>query len=252
MIESVFKRHGIEAVVHIAAKAGVRNSVQNPYEYNEVNINGTLNLLNVARDSDVERFIFASSSSVYGNPQYLPIDEKHPTNPVSPYGVTKLACEKYCLFFEHAYALKTILLRFFTVYGPRQRPDEAIHKFTRLIFENRPITIYGDGNQTRDFTYVDDIVRGIELALKSNVSGEVFNLGSGKRISVNELVDLLEKYSGKEVKRVYIEKQLGDVSNTWASIEKAKHMLGYEPKVDIEEGVKRFIEWWQRSVKKRV
>ncbi|HDD46091.1 MAG TPA: NAD-dependent epimerase/dehydratase family protein [Candidatus Aenigmarchaeota archaeon] len=249
-LRKVFKEHSIEAVIHIAARAGVRASIKDPYLYNDVNINGTLNLLCAAVGS-VKKFIYASSSSVYGNPIYLPIDEKHPTNPISPYGITKLAGEKYCLFFDKTYGLKSTCLRFFTVYGPGQRPDEAIHKFTRLAFEDKPIKIYGDGNQTRDFTYIDDIVSGTILALNKNIHGEVFNLGYGKRISVNELVDLIERYSGKRIKREYVDKAAGDVSDTWANIEKAKEMLGYEPKISIEEGVKKFIEWFKIKSKNK-
>ena len=232
----------------MAARAGVRASIRHPKLYNDININGTLNLLNLTLKHEVEKFIFASSSSVYGCYKYLPINEDHPTQPISPYGISKLAAEKYCLFFDKAYGLKTICIRIFTAYGPRQRPDEAICKFTKLIFSDKPVTIYGDGEQVRDFTYIDDIVNGFILAMKKNVHGIALNIGSGRKVSVNELVDLLEKYSKRKVKRVYVEKHVGDVPATHADISKARQLLGYKPKVDIEEGIKRFIEWFEKSV----
>jgi UDP-glucose 4-epimerase len=189
--------------------------------------------------------VYASSSSVYGNPVYLPIDEKHPTNPISPYGASKLSGEKYCQVFGQIYGVKTTILRYFTVFGPKQRPDEAIYKFTKLILDGKPVTVYGDGNQTRDFTYVSDIVDGTLLTAKKNLSMEVLNLGSGKRISVNELVDILRDIIGKKVRVLHMAKQAGDVSNTWAKIEKAKRILGYKPTFGVRKGIEKFVEWFK-------
>lgn len=245
-LTKIFKE-GIDFVFHMAARPGVRSSIENPILYNDINVNGTVNLLKLSSDFGVKKFIHASSSSVYGNPMYLPLDEKHPNNPISPYGISKLSSEKYCLTFEKLYGLKTICLRFFTVYGPRQRPDEAICKFTELILKNKPITIYGDGEQTRDFTFITDIVNGIILSQEKGVHGEVFNLGSGKRVNVNHFVNLLEKETGKKVKKIHIKNQRGDVSHTWADTTKARKLLNYEPKVDIENGIKKYVEWWKNE-----
>jgi len=243
-LAKILRSNGVEAVFHLSARAGVRSSIQDPVLYNDVNVNGTLSLLGACLHSDVAKIVYASSSSVYGNPEYLPIDEKHPTNPISPYGVSKLAAEKYCSCFQEMYGLKCVILRYFTVYGPGQRPDQAIHKFAKLATNPKPITIYGDGTQIRDFTYVSDIVAGTILAMQRVDSG-IYNLGSGERISVNELIALLEQAIGRKITRVYTEKQMGDVDQTWANIQKARQELGYKPRVKIAEGIKMFYNWYK-------
>lgn len=237
----------VDIVFHLAAQPGVRFSMENPRKTSEVNIIGTINVLMAAKEAGVKKVIYASSSSVYGQPRYLPIDENHPTDPISIYGASKLAAEKYCQIFSHQLGLPVVMLRYHTVYGPRQRPDMAIHKWTRAIFESKPITIYGDGTQTRDFTYVDDIVDGtIRSAEVEDTDGEVFNLGGGTKVSVNKVVELLIEASGvDEVKVVYDPPKLGDVSDTHADITKAKKILGYNPKVGLEEGLSRFIKWYK-------
>jgi UDP-glucose 4-epimerase len=236
----------IELVFHIAAQPGVRFSVKTPFKTNEINVTGTLNMLAAVQNSNVEKLINASSSSVYGSPQYLPIDEKHPTNPVSPYGASKLAAEKYCKAFYRVYGIDVCSLRFFTVYGPRQRPDMAIRIFTQKILKNEPPTIYGDGNQTRDFTFVEDTVSGIIASAEAkDTAGEDFNLGKGERCSVNELISLLIKTTGNAIEPIYTKEMRGDVSHTWADITKAKKMLGYNPQISIEEGLQKFVAWYK-------
>jgi len=245
-LTQILKSDGVEAVFHLSARPGIRSSIQDPTLYNDLNVNGTLSLLEACLHSDVEKIVYASSSSVYGIPEYLPIDEKHPTNPISPYGVSKLAAEKYCSCFQEMYGLECVILRYFTVYGPGQRPDEAIHKFAKLVTNRKPITIYGDGGQTRDFTYVSDVVAGTILAMQRGGSG-IYNLGSGERISVNELIILLEQAIGRKITKIYIEKQMGDVDQTWADIQKAERELGYRPRVKIAEGIKMFYDWYTNS-----
>lgn len=244
----IMSEESIDTVFHLAARPGVRASIVNPFIYSEVNALGTLSVLKACLDSDVKKLIYASSSSVYGSPEYLPIDENHPTNPISPYGVSKLSGEKYCLVFNQIYGIEAFILRYFTVFGPRQRPDEAIYKFTKLIFEGKPITIYGVGNQTRDFTYISDIVNGTILTVENNISGGIFNLGSGKRVSVNELVRILQEAVGKNAKTIYVERQAGDVSDTWANIEKARRILGYNPVIDVKSGVRKFVTWFLKNL----
>lgn len=237
----------IDMVFHLAAQAGVRYSLENPLKTNTVNTSGTLNVLNAARENRVKKVIFASSSSVYGAPQYMPVDEKHPTNPISIYGASKLAAEKYCQIYNDLLDLSTIILRYHTVYGPRQRPDMAIHKWTQRLFENKPPVIYGDGKQTRDFTYIDDVIDGtIKAAEIDDPEEEIFNIGSGSRVSVNTLVNLLLKLTEKEdVKAIYEKPKLGDVHDTYANISKARKLLGYNPKVTLDSGIQQFIKWFK-------
>ncbi len=238
----------IEFVFHIAAQPGVRVSVQAPFKTNAANVTGTLNMLVAVQNSNVEKLINASSSSVYGPPQYLPIDENHPTDPVSPYGASKLAAEKYCKSFYRVYGIDVCSLRFFTVYGPRQRPDMAIHIFTQKILKNEPPTIFGDGNQTRDFTFVEDTVSGVIASAEAkNTAGEPFNLGKGESCSVNDLISLLIKTTGNTVKPIFTKEMKGDVSDTWADITKAKKMLGYDPQTSIEAGLQKFVEWYKST-----
>jgi len=237
----------VEIVFHLAARPGVRPSIKNPKLYHEVNVDGTLNLLNACLDSNVKKIIYSSSSSVYGEPEYLPIDEKHPTNPISPYGATKLAAEKYSYVFSKIYGLRIIVLRYFTVFGPRQRPDMAIAKFTMSLLQNIRPQIYGDGKQTRDFTYIDNVVDANILAMKSNINWGIFNIGSGQRISINELLKMLNYICGTSVTPIHRMKRKGDITHTWSDIKKTKEILNYEPKVDIKEGIKRYVVWVKKN-----
>lgn len=234
-----------EYVFHEAAQAGVRISVENPFKPNNVNVLGTLNVLQASLEADVERVINASSSSVYGKVEYLPFDEKHPTQPVSPYGVSKLAAEHYCRVFYEVYGLATVSLRYFTVYGPRMRPDLAISIFTGKMLNNEPITIFGDGEQTRDFTYIEDIVNvNMKLLEAKKVDGRIMNIGSGNRISVNDLVKYLKEVIGSFSVVNYTDVQKGDAAHTLADVGLTKELLGYEPSIGIEEGLKNFVEEW--------
>ena len=236
----------VDYVFHEAAQAGVRISVDNPFKPNNINVLGTLNVLQASLEADVERVINASSSSVYGKVEYLPFDEKHPTQPVSPYGVSKLAAEHYCRVFYEVYGLPTVSLRYFTVYGPRMRPDLAISIFTGKMLNNEPITIFGDGEQTRDFTYIEDIIKvNMKLLDTIKADGKVMNIGSGNRISVNELVEYLKEIIGSSSEVNYAEVQKGDAAHTLANVGVAKELIGYEPSVKIGEGLERFVEWYK-------
>ena len=236
----------VDYIFHEAAQAGVRISVENPFKPNNINVVGTLNVLQASIDSNVKRVINASSSSVYGKVEHLPFDEKHPTQPVSPYGVSKLAAEHYCRVFYEVYGLPTVSLRYFTVYGPRMRPDLAISIFTEKMLKNEPITIFGDGEQTRDFTYIDDIVAmNMRLLDTNRADGVVMNIGSGNRISVNDLAKNLKEIIGSSSEINYAETQRGDARHTLADVGLAKELIGYEPSVGIEEGLKRFVEWYR-------
>ena len=233
---------GAELVIHEAAQAGVRASVEDPEKTISVNVDGTLNVLVAARDAGVKRMVFASSSSLYGKMHYLPFDEKHPTEPISPYGVSKLAGEHLCRVFHELYGMEIPMLRYFTVYGPRVRPDLAINSFFRKAMKNEPLELLGDGSKTRDFTYVDDIVEGTMLAMKKGKTGP-YNLGGGNRISVKELADKIIKISGSRSKIIHKENQRGDVVDTMSDASKARKELGWEPKVRIDEGLNRYYKW---------
>ncbi|UGV40035.1 SDR family oxidoreductase [Methanococcoides orientis] len=234
----------VDYVYHEAAQAGVRISVENPFKPNDINVFGTLNVLKASMDADVKKVINASSSSVYGKVKYMPFDEQHPTEPVSPYGVSKLAAEQYCRVFYEVYGLPTTSLRYFTVYGPRMRPDLAISIFTRKMLANEPITIFGDGEQTRDFTYVEDVVEANKKLLNNkSTDGKILNIGSGNRISVNDLIKNIRELVGSESEVKYAKVQKGDAENTLANVNLANQLIGYEPRVNIEKGLARFIEW---------
>lgn len=236
-------------VFHEAAQPGVRFSVVNPFKPNNVNILGTLNVLQCSLEADVERLINASSSSIYGKVEYLPFDEKHPTQPISPYAVSKLAAEHYCRVFYEIYGLPTVSLRYFTVYGPRMRPDLAIYIFTEKMLKNEPINIYGDGTQTRDFTYIDNIIDcNIKLIDSDKADGKVLNIGEGKRTNINEIVDYLKEIIDSSSEIRYVEAQKGDAKHTLANIDLAKKLIGYEPKIDISEGLRKFVLWFKEFV----
>ncbi len=232
---------GVEYVFHEAAQAGVRISVEDPMKPHEINATGTLNLLESVLDSDVRKLINASSSSVYGRVEYLPFDEAHPNQPVSPYGVSKLLVEHYCRVFEELYGLKSVSLRYFTVYGPRMRPDLAINIFTKAALKNEPITIFGDGKKTRDFTYVDDIVRA-NLVCMEKGSG-VYNIGAGNSISINDLARKIIEINESKSEIVYSDSVKGDAEHTLASSEKALKELAWKPEITVEEGLERYAKW---------
>jgi len=247
-MEELFYRHGFAAVIHLAARAGVRSSLVDPSLYQDVNVGGTLTLLDTARQSGVRRFVFASSSSVYGDCPRLPLRESEPfLDPVSPYGLTKLTGEHLCRVFNRQYGLSIAALRFFTVYGPRQRPDMAIHLFSRLISEGQEISVFGDGTSRRDYTFVDDIISGITLALKAEVNFEIFNLGGGHSITLAELIELLGEKLGKCPILKWLPFQPGDVMSTLADVSKARELLGYQPATELADGIESFIDWFNRS-----
>ncbi len=240
----------VDYVFHQAAQAGVRKSWGGDFEiYTRDNILATQRLLEYYKDCEMKKFVYASSSSVYGDCE-LPMKETRLLKPVSPYGVTKLAAENLCYLYYKNYGVPTASLRYFTVYGPRQRPDMAIHLFVRAILDGEEITVYGDGEQTRDFTFVDDIVEANVLAAMSGSRGEVFNVGGGTRISVNELIGVMEEVIGMRAVVRYIEKQRGDVKDTLADAGKIGK-LGWKPRVGIEEGVRRFVGWYEELVNQR-
>lgn len=236
---------GVDVVFHQAAQAGVRTSVENPQKPNDVNVGGTLNVLTAAVDHDVERVVNASSSSVYGETEYLPFDEEHPKTPQSPYGVSKLAGEHYCRVFNDLYGLGTVSLRYFTVYGPYMRPNMAITNFTSRCLRGENPVVYGDGEQTRDFTYIDDIVEANVELLDSGVGdGEAFNIGSGGNITINDLADYIVEQTGADVEKEYAAAKKGDARHTHADTAKAKEVLGYESETTIREGVAAFVDWY--------
>jgi UDP-glucose 4-epimerase len=235
-------------VFHEAAQAGVRTSVDDPRKPNDVNVDGTLNVLDAARDGDVERVVCASSSSVYGKPQYLPYDERHPTEPVSPYGVSKLAAEHYARVYAEVYGLPTVSLRYFTVYGPRMRPNMAISNFVSRCVSGEPPVVYGDGEQTRDFTYVEDVVRANRRLTETDAAdGEVMNIGSTDNISIQELAEVIRDQLAPDLDIAYDERHDADADHTHADASKAKKRIGYEPTTTIREGVEQFIEWYREN-----
>ncbi len=237
---------GARYVFHLAAQAGVRDSWARRFDdYIDANIRATQRLCEACRGKPLETFVYASSSSVYGDTAELPMNERHPTRPFSPYGVTKLSGEALCLLYRQNFGLPVVSLRFFTVYGPRQRPDMAFHKFIAGAFDGKPIDVFGDGNQTRDFTYVSDIVDANRLAMSYSGPHSVFNIGGGSRIGLNAALEVLTAgLAGKaQVQVVFREPVKGDVMHTYADIGLARRELGYSPKVGLEEGIAREIEW---------
>ncbi|WP_336362042.1 GDP-mannose 4,6-dehydratase [Halalkalicoccus salilacus] len=237
-----------EYVYHQAAQAGVRTSVEQPRKVTEINVGGTLNILEAARASDTERVVVASSSSVYGKPVYLPYDEEHPTTPVSPYGASKLATEQYARVYSEVYGLPTVSLRYFTVYGPRMRPNMAISNFVSRCLHDEPPVIYGDGSQTRDFTYVDDILWVNEQLLETDVAdGEIMNVGSTDNIDIKTLAEEVRDQLAPDLELEYGERNDADAEHTHADISKANELLGYEPTTTIREGVSEFIDWYRAN-----
>jgi UDP-glucuronate 4-epimerase len=250
-LKNVFAGRRFDCVVHLAARAGVRPSLTQPLLYSETNVSGTLNLLELARSHNVRQFVFGSSSSVYGANAKVPFSEEDPIrNPISPYAATKAAGELLCHTYSHLYGLRCICLRFFTVYGARQRPDLAIHKFARLISAGEPIPVFGDGTTRRDYTYVDDIIAGVRAAIDYTASDfEVFNLGESRTVELRELISLLEKELDQHADIDRQPLQPGDVPQTYADITKSKRLLGYNPQTQIEDGIRKFVEWFRKSDK---
>lgn len=245
-LRGVFGENEFDAIVHLAARAGVRSSLENPNEYVETNVGGTLNLLELAKDFAVKQFVFGSSSSVYGINAKIPFSEDDKiSQPISPYAATKTAGELLCHTYSHLYNLHAVCLRFFTVYGARQRPDLAIHKFARKIINDEPIQIFGDGTTRRDYTFIDDIISGVRAAIDYNSAPfEIFNLGESRTVELRYLVELLEINLRKKARIERLPMQPGDVPQTFADISKARALLSYNPQTNIEDGIKKFAGWF--------
>lgn len=241
---------GVDVIVHLAARAGVRPSIAQPVLYADVNINGTMALLEAVKKYDIGRFIFASSSSVYGNNEKVPFSEEDNVDfPISPYAATKKAGELICHTYHHLYNISITCLRFFTVYGPRQRPDLAIHKFARLIEEDKPIPVFGDGSMMRDFTYIDDIIAGTVAAIEKCDGFHIYNLGESQPIAVNDLIAEIEKALSKKAVKEHLPPQPGDVERTYADVSKAAKDLGYNPSTPIYVGLSKFVDWLRKQGK---
>jgi UDP-glucuronate 4-epimerase len=248
ILRVIFSNNKLDVVIHLAAKAGVRPSIEHPVVYFDVNVNGTLNLLEIMREYSLNNMIFASSSSIYGNNKTVPFSENDRVdNPISPYAASKKAGELLCYTYHHLYNFNIFCLRFFTVYGPRQRPDLAIHKFAKLIFDGEPIQVFGDGNSCRDYTYIDDIVQGICSAIFKVKGFEIINLGDSKTINLKKMIKTLEAEIRKKAKIEFLQEQLGDVQQTYANINKAKKILNYNPNYFFEDGIKEFIKWYKKG-----
>lgn len=247
-INAIFAKYPIKLIYHLAARAGVRPSLSQPLLYEKVNIQGTINLLEAAKEHKIKKFIFASSSSVYGNNKKTPFSETDTVdNPISPYAATKKAGELICYSYHHLYQLPIACLRFFTVYGPRQRPEMAIHKFIRMIKNGEKIPMYGDGSTKRDYTYIDDIVDGLLKTATADFGYEIFNLGNSDTISLKELITLLGQELGQEPVIEKLPMQAGDVELTYAEITKAQKLLGYKPTTKIANGIKKMVNWYNNE-----
>lgn len=249
-MSKVFDENKFDVVVHLAARAGVRPSLSEPLLYTETNIVGTQNLLELAKKHDVPQFVFGSSSSVYGINSKVPFSEDDRIHqPISPYASTKAAGELLCHTYSHLYGMRIVALRFFTVYGARQRPDLAIHKFSRLIAEGKPIQMFGDGTARRDYTYIDDIIHGVRSAIDYDKSQyEIFNLGESQTIELKELISLLERSLDMHAVIDHQPMQPGDVPITYADISKSREMLGYNPTTKIADGIPKFVEWFRTTL----
>jgi UDP-glucuronate 4-epimerase len=246
LVARLFAEGAFDAVVHLAAMAGVRPSLLDPLHYEDVNVRGTLVLLEAARKSGRPRFVFASSSSVYGDNERVPFRESDDIHkPVSPYAATKRAGELVCFTYHHLYGLPISALRFFTVYGPRQRPEMAIHKFVRAAFSGERVPFYGDGSTRRDYTYIDDIVDGVVRALDRCAGYEIYNLGESATTSLAELVADVGRASGRELQLERLPMQPGDVLITYADVSKARERLGYEPRTPLAQGLRSFVAWYR-------
>jgi UDP-glucuronate 4-epimerase len=250
-VRNLFHREKFEVIAHLAARAGVRPSIQYPHLYYDTNVTGTLHLLEAGRVTGVERFIFASSSSVYGASKTVPFSEdQHLTQTLSPYAATKIAGEFLCSTYSHLYQLRVVALRYFTVYGPRQRPDLAIHQFTRRIHAGQPIEQFGDGTTRRDYTYIDDVIQGTMAALQyEGPLFDIFNLGESETIQLKDLIVAIENALGKKAKINQLPEQPGDMPLTCADISKARKLLGYNPTTRLSHGLPRFVEWFLKSAK---
>ena len=247
-VDEIFGSMAFDQIIHLAARAGVRPSLENPALYQRVNVEGTVNVLEAARERGVKKITIASSSSVYGVNSKVPFSETDPIfNAISPYAASKLACEALGHVYHHVHGMDVCILRFFTVYGPRQRPDLAIHKFAQLMQSGQPIPVFGDGNTSRDYTYVDDTVDGVIAATEKEFGYEIINLGASQTVELDRLIELLEQAMGVKAEINRQPAQPGDVPITFANIEKAQRLLGYNPQVKIEDGIPRFIEWFRQQ-----
>ena len=247
-VNEIFGSMAFDQIIHLAARAGVRPSLENPALYQRVNVEGTVNVLEAARERGVKKITIASSSSVYGVNSKVPFSEADPIfSAISPYAASKLGCEALGHVYHHVHGMDVCMLRFFTVYGPRQRPDLAIHKFARLMQSGQPIPVFGDGNTSRDYTYVDDTVDGVIAATDKEFGYEIINLGESQTIELDRLIELLEQAMGVKAEINRQPAQPGDVPITFANIEKAQRLLGYNPQVKIEDGIPRFIEWFRQQ-----
>lgn len=251
-LKRIFSDNKIDTIIHLAAMAGVRPSIEDPMLYEDVNIKGTMNILECCKEFGVSKFVMASSSSVYGNNKEVPFKETDVVDfAISPYAATKKSCEVIGHTYHHLYNIDMAMLRFFTVYGPGQRPDLAIHKFTRMILDNEPIPFFGDGNTMRDYTFIDDIIDGVIKSVKfvedsSNVY-EIFNLGESRTISLKKMVTTIENALGKKAIINKLPMQPGDVDKTYADITKAKELIGYNPTTEFEDGIKEFVKWYKEK-----
>ena len=240
----IFKENNPDLVIHLAAMPGVRPSIKDPFLYYDVNVNGTLTVLETMRLSGVRRMIFASSSSVYGNNSKIPFSESDPVDsPISPYASSKRACELLCSTWHSLYQFEIFCLRFFTVYGPRQRPDLAIHSFTNKILDNSPLQIYGDGSSFRDYTYIEDVLQGINNAINRLKGFNIYNIGESRKVLLSEVIETIENALGKKAVKEYLPFQAGDVNATFADISKARQELNYNPSFDFREGIAEFVRW---------
>ena len=252
-IDDIFSKNKVELVIHLAARAGVRPSIKDPLLYEKVNVTGTVNLLECCKKHDISKLIFASSSSVYGGNRKIPFSENDNVDrPISPYAATKRAGELICHTYYSLYGISVFCFRFFTVYGPRQRPEMAIHKFTRQILGGEQIELFGNGSSSRDYTYIDDVISGIVNSLDIVKGFEIINLGNSNSIKLINLVSLIENITGRKADIKFIENQPGDVFMTYADIRKARKMLKYSPETNIKDGLIKFTEWYKEKKKERL
>jgi UDP-glucuronate 4-epimerase len=247
-LDELLSSDKFDQIIHLAGRGGVRPSLLDPALYQRVNVEGTVNLLEAARLNGAKKITIASSSSVYGVNSKVPFSESDPIfSPISPYAASKLACEALGHVYHHVHGMDVVMLRFFTVYGPRQRPDLAIHKFARLIAAGKPVPVFGDGSTQRDYTYVTDTVTGVIACTQKEFGYEIFNLGESQTVTLSRLIELLEKHLGKKAIIERQPPQPGDVPITFADISKARKKLGYDPEIKMAEGIALFVEWFRRS-----